>query len=451
MTDFIALACYNIGGESWGVSMKNVLSFLKDECAINPRQTLVIAVSGGSDSMALLSLLLTTSYSLVVVHFNHQKRPESRDEAKLVDAYCQDRDVPFHYYALDIAGGNFHHRAHHLRTHYLNEVAHLYKTPYVLTAHHLDDLLENILIKLTRGSNLLGYAGMQRVHRFDRMIYVKPLLYVSKADIMAYVRTHQVPYLDDASNDEHAYLRNRYRHAVVPIMRQENETLLEQIKQYHLQVSAAFEAIRNHTKRFLNESEIVDVGAYKDLEEAYKDDVIAYLIELKSLPFTYRTVQKIKSILLGKRPNTSYPLSNRHTFVRAYQEAYIQQSETVEHKRIELIEGKTKVGNVAIFTFFAKTDAKETDLAKLCYNKLAFPLWVRHREDGDMLRYSYGHKKLKKLLIDLKVPAEERKRLWVVTDNDDQILWIPGYYVNETLGDEHELYFQLTEEKKHAQ
>ncbi|TVP84876.1 MAG: tRNA lysidine(34) synthetase TilS [Acholeplasmataceae bacterium] len=431
--------------------MKEVLSFLRDDLAINPKQTLIIAVSGGSDSMALLSLLLTTSYHLVVVHFNHQKRPESRDEAKLVESFCQEHDVPFHYYALNIAGGNFHHRAHHLRTHYLNEVAHVYKTPYVLTAHHLDDLLENILIKLTRGSNLLGYAGMQRVHRFDDMIYVKPMLYVSKADIMAYVRAHQVPYLDDASNDEHAYLRNRYRHAVVPIMRQENETLLEQIKQYHLQVSAAFQAIRSHTKRFLNNGEVIDVVAFQNLEEAYKDDVIAYLIELKSLSLTYRTVQKIKAILQGKRPNTSYPLSNRHTFVRAYQEAYIQHSEPVEHKRVELKEGKTKVGNVSIFTFFDKTDAKETELVKLCYNKLAFPLWIRHREDGDMLRYSYGHKKLKKLLIDLKIPAEARKRLWVVTDNDDLILWIPDYYVNETLGDEHELYFHLTEEKKHAQ
>ncbi|MBE0700552.1 MAG: tRNA lysidine(34) synthetase TilS, partial [Acholeplasmataceae bacterium] len=111
--------------------------------------------------------------------------------------------------------------------------------------------------------------------------------------------------------------------------------------------------------------------------------------------------------------------------------------------RIELKEGETKFENVSIFTFFDDSSLKPAEFTKLCYNKLAFPLWVRHREDGDLLSYSYGHKKLKKLLIDLKVPTEKRKRLWVVVDNDDNILWIPGYYVNQTLGIENDLYFQL--------
>ncbi|MFP4187482.1 MAG: tRNA lysidine(34) synthetase TilS, partial [Acholeplasmataceae bacterium] len=329
---------------------------------------------------------------------------------------------------------------------HLKEVAKLYHTRYILTAHHLDDLLENVLIKLTRGSNLLGYAGMQPCYEKDHFTYIKPFLYYSKEDLLDYVRENDIPYLEDESNEENSYLRNRYRHAIVPVMKQENEALLEQIKQYHLQITSAFTHIRKRSKMVIRDDRI-DVKAFLKEDDAIQDDAIAYLIERNGLSFSYRIVQKIRSIMASKRPNLTYPLSNRYTFVKSYDEAYVKRLKPVDRKRVRLEPGRTPFENVAIFTFLDDSDPKTARATKLCYNKLAFPLWVRHRRDGDLLSYSYGHKKLKKLLIDRKVPLEKRKELLVITDDEDNILYIPGFYRNETLGDENELFFLVEQEK----
>jgi bifunctional protein TilS/HprT len=429
--------------------MKRILSFLKLDLKIKSSDTLVVSVSGGNDSMALLDMLRRLPYTLAVVHFNHQKRIESENDAKLVESYCKTHDLNYHYYALDIGGGNFHHIAHQLRTHYLKEVASIHHTPYILTAHHLDDLLENILIKLTRGSNLLGYAGMQQVHEKDGYVFVKPLLYVQKQELIAYVKTHQVPFLEDQSNEENVYLRNRYRHAIIPLMHQENDMLLETVKQYHIQLTNAFRYIRKQSIAFA-QNLTIDVEAYKTLDPALKDDVIAYILESMQISFNMRIVEKIKSVLLSKRPNLSYPLGNNYTFIKSYETAYVKQQKDVADVKIELEIGHTKLDNMAIFTFFDKTQSITDHSVKLCYNKLAFPLWVRRRQDGDILSYNYGHKKLKKLLIDQKVPLEARKSILLVTDSDDTILWIPGYYLNQTLGSENELYFDLIKETSDA-
>jgi len=430
--------------------MKNIISVLKNQLKISTKFPLIVSVSGGCDSMALLSMMIDGPYKLAVIHFNHMKRDESVIEADLVEAYCKEHDIPFHYYTIEVSEGNFHHHAHELRRHYSMEVAKLYKTPYILTAHHLDDLFENILIKMTRGSNLLGYAGMQLMHSDGHFTYVKPLLYTSKEEILVYVNKHNVPYLDDASNEENYYLRNRYRHAVIPIMKQENDNLLEQIKQYHHQVSSAFHYIRKTTKTFIKEDLVVPIEVYETLDDAIQDDIIAYLIEEHDLTLSFEIIQKIKKMILSKRPNQTYRLSKNYEFVKSYDKAMIKQIRVISTIKYELSEGENKLENMAIFTLLYKSKAITEEFSKLCYNKLAFPLWLRHREDGDLLAYDYGHKKLKKLLIDLKLSNEERNNLWVLTDNDHQILWVQNYYVNQTLGQDNEIFFKINEVKQHA-
>ncbi|MCR3906160.1 MAG: tRNA lysidine(34) synthetase TilS [Tenericutes bacterium] len=430
--------------------MKHIINYMKNQLKINTKLPLVVSVSGGIDSMALLTILVDSPYKIVVVHFNHLKREESVIEKDLVEAYCKNKEIPFHYYTIEATEGNFHHHAHHLRKHYLVEVAKMYKTPYILTAHHLDDLFENILIKLTRGSNLLGYAGMQMVHQDGKYIYVKPFLYTSRHEINKYVIENKVKYLDDASNEDNYYLRNRYRHAVVPIMKQENEQLLEQIKQYNQQVSTAFYFIRKTTKSLISDKMMINLDEFKLWDPAIQDDSIAYLIEHHKLALSYEIINKIKDMLLSSHPNQNYTLSNDFAFVKTYSEASIKQLSKVKPLKTEVKEGDNKLGSVAIFTFLNKTDVNTTDFTKLCYNKLAFPLWIRRRKDGDTLTYDYGHKKLKKLFIDLKVPLEKRNRLWVLTDNEDNILWVQNYYINETLGDKNCFFIKLKEVKKHA-
>jgi len=430
----------NERGETMLTEIKHIL---KDDLGISTKHPLVVSVSGGMDSMALLSLLIKTSYELNVVHFNHQKRDASLYEKDLVEAFCLKHKLKFHYYVITINEGNFHHQAHVLRQKHLTEVAKRVKTPYILTAHHLDDLFENVLIKITRGSNLLGYAGMQPLYEEKDFVFVKPLLYIPKSDIRTYVKTHEVSYLEDDSNLEDDYLRNRFRHTVVPIIKQENENLLEQIKQYHLQMTYAFKYIRKTTIAQISSNMVINIEDFKTWDEALKDDSIAYLIEHNQLNLSYEIIQKIKEMLLNSKPNQTYTLSKKHQFVKAYKEAFVKPLTAVKTSKIKLIEGDTSLPNMAIFTFLTKTDIITDEFTKLCYNKLAFPLWLRHREEGDMLTYDYGHKKLKKLLIDQKMPMAKRDTLWVLTDHDNNILWVEDLYTNQTLGTEQSLYLKL--------
>ncbi len=430
--------------------MNHIIDLLNQSIKKAHKQKLILSVSGGIDSMALLHLLHTNDFDIEVVHFNHQKREQSKLEAKMVQNYCDTYHIPYHYFLIDVEdSGNFQHQAHILRKHYLNDVCKETKAKYILTAHHLDDLLESILIKITRGSNLLGYAGMQPIYEKNHIFYVKPMLYTSKVDIKAYVENHKIPYYNDESNEEDAYLRNRYRHAVTPIMKQENPQLLDQIKQYHLQLSDAFKFIRKTSTSYVLDNEI-DLNVYQILDEVIQRDIIAYLLESNKIESSFEKIQTIKQILLSDAPNQTYNLNNKYILIKAYDKASIEVFSTVEPVFIKLENGLNKVKNVDFFTFLNETSVNTEELTKLCYNELAFPLWLRHRLNGDTLAYDYGHKKLKKLLIDQKVPMKNRDQLWILTDNNNQILWVEGYYLNQTLGQNKTLYFKIQKEQNHA-
>ncbi|MFU8793028.1 MAG: tRNA lysidine(34) synthetase TilS [Acholeplasmataceae bacterium] len=426
--------------------MKNALKTLKEHLQLNKKTTLIISVSGGSDSMALAHLLASTAAKVVIVHFNHMQREQSRQEAEMVENFAKSHGFSYHYYTLELDKQNFQHQAHHMRRHYLKEVARIYQTPYILTAHHLDDLLESILIKLTKGSNLLGYAGMQYIHEKEGYAFVKPLLYVDKKSILSYLKEHNVAYMEDASNHEDHYLRNRYRHTITPIMKQENPNLLEQAQAFHYQLTHAFNYIRKQTLAYLKGAYELNLETFKTLDQAIKDDVIVYLIEAQHLKINHRTLLKILEMLASDKPNQSYQLSADLHFIKAYDKAYIKPLLSDSDVKIQLSEGLTRYKNMSIFTFLQDSAVVTEEFSKLCYNKLAFPLWLRHKKEGDLLAFDYGHKKLKKLMIDLKIPTEQRKTLWVLTDNDDHILLVDGIYINQTLGSKNTLYFHITED-----
>lgn len=429
--------------------MQHIIDRLSDDVKIQKKAKCIVSVSGGADSMMLLFLLMQTDYQIEVVHFNHLKREQSNDEADLVKTYCEQNSIPFHYYFIKVDEGNFHHQAHKLRLHYLKEAAKVSKSTYIFTAHHLDDLFENVLMKITRGSNLLGYAGMQLAHKEKSITYVKPLLYTTKKEILDFVKEHQIPFLDDQSNEENNYLRNRYRHAVVPIMKQENSNLLNQIGQYNMQVTKAFKFIRKTTLSLLTNKKEIDLFTFKTLDPAIQEDMIAYLLEAHHFNISYDMIMQIKDMLLQNKPNARYQLSKTYYFTRTYKKASIKEIFKKNTDEIEIKNGKNKLTNMDIFTFLNNSNTPTEDLEKLCYNKLAFPFILRHRKNGDKLTYSYGHKKLKDLFIDKKVPMEKRDQLWILTDQNNEILWVQNYYINQTLGDENCVYFNL-KESSHA-
>jgi tRNA(Ile)-lysidine synthetase-like protein len=248
--------------------------------------------------------------------------------------------------------------------------------------------------------------------------------------------------MQDESNEENTYLRNRYRHAVVPIMKQENPQLLEQVKQYHFQISDAFRFIRETSLQHISDSTF-NLNVYKTLNSVIQNDMIACLLENNHIDITFDKITKINQMLNSDAPNQTYRLSHKYVFVKAYDKASIESLTYVEPVFHKLKIGPNKFKNVDFFTFLNDSTLNTEEFTKLCYNELAFPLWFRHRLNGDILAFDYGHKKLKKLLIDKKVPMKKRDELWVLTDDNNQILWVQNHYLNKTLGNKNTLYFQL--------
>jgi tRNA(Ile)-lysidine synthetase-like protein len=177
--------------------------------------------------------------------------------------------------------------------------------------------------------------------------------------------------------------------------------------------------------------------------------MIAFLLENKQINTSYEIILAIKQMILNNKPNQVIDLSNQYQFIKAYDRSYVKTKKIQKDVKFEIKTGETKLPNNVIFTFLDNSNTHTEDLEKLCYNKLAFPLWIRHRQNGDKLTYDFGHKKLKDLLIDKKIPMEKRNSLWVLTDNENNILWVQNLYTNQTLGNEHTFYFKL-KETKHA-
>lgn len=394
---------------------------------------LVLSVSGGIDSIVLLELLIKLKHSFVVVHFNHQQRKQSEKEALYIKNLCQKKNIPLEYFILEIdEDENFQSHASLLRKNHLIEVAKKYNTNVIVTAHQLNDLAETIILKISRGSNLLGYAGMQQSYFKHEMFFLKPLLYVSKQEITTYAKKNNITYFEDESNVSSIYTRNRVRHNVIPYLIEDNPAFLNKIIEYNNSLSAAFNYIRKNTIEFLNDSLIFQVSKFKELDEALQVDIIAYLLEEYNSLITTEKIDLVKDFILCSGPNKTIDIGENLQFKKSYDEVYIEEEISPVFFMQELSfekENFLKNGDVIIFN--NNFNVNNNNEFVLCYNKLVLPLYARTRKPGDKLYFSFGHKKLKDFYIDKKIPLQKRNNDVLIVDKSDTVLAVLGRYYNE--------------------
>lgn len=231
--------------------MKKVLDYLDNILKNNHR--IVLACSGGPDSMALLFLLceLKEKYQneIIICHVNHQKREESTEEAEFVKNYCLSHNCLFEYFILPHQDNvNFHNFAHKERYNFYERILKKYDAHILMTAHHATDLAETILMRLVRGATLKGYSGFQKEVTLPNYKLIRPLIDLTKEEIFDFVEDHNIPYRRDYTNDEDHYTRNRIRHHVLPILAKENKNFYKHINDFSKKVYAANEYIANIVK-----------------------------------------------------------------------------------------------------------------------------------------------------------------------------------------------------------
>lgn len=424
--------------------MENALNQLLN-LNISEKTPLIVSVSGGVDSMVLLNLLISNNYKPIVVHFNHQTRKTNIDEQRLVEEVSTKNKLPFYVFNVILEDGNFHNQARNYRNKKLKEVAKKYKSKYILTAHHLDDLAETVLLKITRGSNLYGYAGIHDLVSVDGFTYLRPLLPYSKKEIVDFANKNAIKFLDDESNFQSHYSRNRIRHAVIPVLKQENSQLLNKFYEFSISLTESYDFIRKYSNKFIKNNEANLTKLLKE-DLIIQREVIVILLEKANVYFNKEILNALIAIINNDKPNVSYQLSGGYYFVKSYDKFCVTMN--VEPIKFEVILGDdtTNLPNMKKITFLSILSNNDKNVHKICYNKISLPLIARTRKEGDTLSFSYGRKKLKNYLIDLKIPTKKRDELTIITDSKGVILWVEDIYHNDTIGNQNTIYFKIGEE-----
>ena len=191
--------------------------------------SIVIAVSGGPDSMALLNLLNVIkkekNIKIICAHVNHNLRKESKAEAKMVKDYCKQKSIIYEYMEIKEYKGNTENYAREKRYEFFENLLKKYNSKYLFTAHHGDDLIETVIMRLIRSSSLKGYSAFSEItEKKDYKIY-RPLITKTKEEIFNYVKNNNLPYAIDKTNDSDFFTRNRIRKYILPRLKEENKNV----------------------------------------------------------------------------------------------------------------------------------------------------------------------------------------------------------------------------------
>jgi tRNA(Ile)-lysidine synthase len=222
----------------------------------NNNTPLVIAVSGGPDSMGLLHLCIQTipQKLLVVAHFDHQLRKEGRKDAMLVETYCVKHHLRYEYGKASVASlakqekRTLEEMGRIKRYQFLRQVKEKYQATHIVTAHHLDDQVETILLHLIRGSGLHGLTGMDVCSKD----ILRPLLSYRKQDIIDYCQKNKVPYRIDTTNKQPMYTRNIIRLKILPLMEKINPQVSNNILKTARQLKDIEDYLKHEASHFLN-------------------------------------------------------------------------------------------------------------------------------------------------------------------------------------------------------
>ena len=368
-------------------------------------RTLLVAVSGGPDSVALLHLLTGGPYRLHVAHFDHALRPASAEDAAFVGGLCAALELPFHTTRAEVArvaaakGWNMEDAARRLRYGFLTRTAKRVGADAVMTGHTQDDQAETVLMQLLRGAAFL--RGMRK----KRGRVVRPLLGVARADLLTYLDSIDQPYLTDPTNLDATRTRAWLRLEVLPLLGSRYPGITRTL--------AGLAALqRDQEAHFARESESflegssVPVASLQRADVALQRHVIAQLLTGARLQPDAAHIEGVRRALGQEHPKR-ISLPKGHTARVAY-------------GRLELLPPASPESTVEPR---APLDLPpEVDSSKL----KPFPdLVIRTRRPGDRIRLSGGAKKLSDLLIDRKIPREDRDTLRVLASGSE-VLWVEG-------------------------
>lgn len=422
-------------------------------------QAILLAVSGGVDSMVLLDLFekcsSESSLKFGVAHVNHGLRKESNQEENFLRDYCQIRGIPFFSTRWEegaTASTNVEARARTFRYQFFLELLNHENYDCLATAHHADDQAETILMRLIKGGFLQNLSGIKTERVFDRYKLIRPFLHFSKRDIKQYAKENQLMWFEDATNLQGDYFRNRIRQEVVPLMKKENPQFLTQVAHLSEQINEANnligEVVAAHFAEVFEQIEEdiweIRLVEFRKCSKSLQYYLLYELFQRQGLlriaKLNFATIKQVQKLLLGDEGKKVLHLSHGFRLVKSYQTAQLRRQEVAEsslsQSPVFLNENQWQQlsSNEAMGLFLEQEPMVLPEELKgwtqqdscVISSKTPLPLCVRKRQPGDkMVMDVRGHtKKISRIFIDQKIEAEHRLQSWVVTDYSDKILWL---------------------------
>ncbi len=407
--------------------INKVKKFINDN-QFNIDNTVICAVSGGVDSVVLIYILNKLGYKVVLAHVNHNMREESKAEEEGMRDYANKLNIPFELLDYHFDGsGNFESEARSARYTFFYDLCHKYNTNIIATAHHLDDQIETVIMKIMNGSNLYGYGGIALQYDNDKYRVIRPLLCVSKEELYKFANDNNLKFYEDKSNESDLHLRNRIRHNIVPLLKNECNDIYDKILKYSIITHEAFDFIRNLSKEYLDKYNGIDIESYNKLDIALKKDIASLLLEKYEINRNNNIINDVIKFLESNDGNKYLVLSGEYKLFREYNKAFIYKDNLDEFSPVKIeLDKEINYGNYKIY-FSKNIPLSNAKYIKLCYNDIKLPLWVRPKKDGDFISLENGIKKVSRVFIDNKVPMKLRNLVPIITDNDNNILWIYNY------------------------
>ncbi len=415
--------------------------YIKTEKLFHPKDRLLIAVSGGVDSVVLCEMCKRLKYNFAIAHCNFQLRgEESNEDEKFVQQLAGKYEVDF--FVQQFATENFatanklsvQVAARELRYEWFDELIKTHRFNYLLTAHHADDNIETILMNFFKGSGINGLKGILPKH--DNI--VRPLLFIKKEALKTYAEINALVFREDSSNNSDKYTRNYFRNQLIPglekVFPQVKENLLnnaERFREINLLYSLAVESVK---KKLINkEGNEIQLPVLKLLNTAALTTVLYEII--KDYGFTPQQTDEVIKLLHAT--SGKYIQSPSHRILRNRKWLVISalQDRSAKHFLIEANDNEILFEQGKILLRETHKDKKidsDPNTAQLNASLIHFPLLLRKWKQGDYF-YPLGmdkKKKLSRFFIDQKLSLNEKENTWVI-ESDKKIIWVVGKRIDD--------------------
>lgn len=404
-------------------------------------QKVLLAVSGGIDSMVLLYLFEKSGFEYGVVHCNFQLRGEESDgDEEFVIEQVQMHGIPSFFKTFDteeharLNGISIEMAARELRYKYFEEVRNEHNYDLIATAHHQDDLIETFFLNLSRKTGIKGLTGIK-----DKSGHlIRPLLFTGRHEIEVYAAKHYIEYREDSSNNEVVFQRNFLRHKIIPLFSELNpafkKNLMSSIDNLR-DAEELYSMVLNKDKKdvVVTNNEVIQI----DIEKLrIKPFARLLLLEvLTPLNFNPSVVEEVYQSLDGESGKQFF--SQTHRLVKDREQLFISEWKEKEEKTYYIEENDMELFEPFDITI-EKPDASDFEIVKdpnvgcIDIDTVQFPLLIRKWKQGDYFQPlgMTGIKKVSDFFIDQKIPLHEKENTWLLCSGK-KIVWIMGHRLDD--------------------